>query len=95
MGSNFKEVAMTAAICVAVTVISLVAYDRYFATKIVVLDTTSYLQDVREQYVKGKMSDEELEKRLLKLKNALESQPKNSVVLNAEVVMKNAKRIEP
>ena len=47
------------------------------------------------RYVKGKMSDEELEKRQLKLKNALESQPKNSVVLNAEVVMKNAKRIEP
>lgn len=95
MAINRNGILMTAVICVAVSVLSLVTYDRFFATKIVALDTTTYLKEVQTEYVKGKMSDEELDKRLTRIKDILNKQPSNSVVINAEVVMRNAQRIEP
>lgn len=92
---NKKQLLMTAVICVVVSVFSIMTYDRFFATKIVALDTTTYLKEVQAEFVKGKMSDAELDKRLTRLKDVLNKQSSNSVVLNAEVVMRNAKRIEP
>lgn len=95
MESNLKNLFKTVFICLFISVISLITYDRFYATKIVALDTTTYLKEVQAEYIKGKMSDQDLENKLAKIKDALNAQPKNSVVLNAEVVMKNAKRIDP
>lgn len=79
-----------------VSLASLYGYHRFWALKIVTLDTTPYLAKIQTDFMKGDISEIELDQRLLTLADVIKNQPRNHVILISEmVVSKNVKRIEP
>jgi dephospho-CoA kinase len=83
-------------LCLVISVITIFGYDRLFAQKIVAIDTTPYLQNVQAEFLKGKMSEDDLNKRLEILRSMISKQPRNHILIVSDmVVSKNVKTIKP
>ena len=62
-------------------------YDRHYATHIAVFDMNGYLSGLKNDYVAGKLSREELQKRIADLKTFVGAQSPNTITLLKEVVL--------
>jgi hypothetical protein len=93
-GTRLSYFAVMAAVSVIVSLSSVVVYDRYFAQKIVSVDLKGYMDDQRSQYAARKLSDEQLDKNLARVKGILEQIPKNHVVMMGDAVIKNAEVVK-
>ncbi len=81
-----------------VSALMLLAYDYYFAMKIVAVDfsdVSEYMAQLRTQYAKEEIGEEELHQGLEYVKQFLEQIPDNYVVLREEAVLKNAQTMRP
>ena len=62
-------------------------YDRHYATHIAVFDMNGYLNNLKNDYVAGKLSKEELQKRIADLKTLVGAPSPNTITLLKEVVL--------
>lgn len=74
----------------AASISSVYVYDHYYAQKIAVMDLQGFLTDQKKLLQEKKITSDELIKSLDRVEKAVDSVPKNTVVLLKEVVMRNA-----
>ena len=86
-------------ICLLVALItsfaSVYSYDRWYAQKIVAVDIKGYIAQQRDNYMAGKLTDEELKRSFDHLENVVIAIPKNRVVIMGDAVVRNVETIKP
>ena len=86
-------------ICLLVAIItsfaSVYSYDRWYAQKIVAVDIKGYIAQQRDNYMAGKLTDEELKRSFDHLENVVIAIPKNRVVIMGDAVVRNVETIKP
>lgn len=93
---GFMTTALIALAVSLVTAIGMVTfYDQRYAQKIVTMDLKNYIRNQRDKAVNGEISDEELRKNIDAMEEALLAEPENHIVLLKEVVLRNAREINP
>jgi len=87
------------AICVAVSIgaslATVAGYDRWFAQKVVAVDIKGYISQQRDDYLAGKLNDDELKKSFDRLENVITAIPKNRVIIMGDAVVRNAETVKP
>lgn len=86
---------MVVIISIAVSVLSIFTYDRFFATKVVSIDIKGFLAEQRDLYVAGKIDDKQVEANLDRLEQTANNIPSNKVVIMGDAVVRNAEKINP
>ena len=95
-GQGFISVVFIALVVSMVTAITVVAvYDGRYAQKIMTMDLKGYIRDQRDKAVKGEISEEELRDKIDAMEELLMAVPANHIVLLKEVVLRNAREINP
>ena len=79
----------------AVSATSVWLYDRYFAIKIVAVDIKGYISKQRDDYVAGKITEEQLRKSFDALENSIKDVPKNKIILMGDAVVRNVDVLKP
>jgi hypothetical protein len=74
---------------------SVYSYDRWYAQKIVAVDIRGYIAQQRDNYMAGKLTDEELKRSFDHLENVVIAIPKNRVVIMGDAVVRNVETIKP
>ncbi|MRR07470.1 MAG: hypothetical protein EG828_11115 [Deltaproteobacteria bacterium] len=74
---------------------SVVAYDHFYAQKIVAVDIRSFIEAKKADYVAGRLDDASLKVEMDKLEATVASIPKNKAVLMGDLVVKNVEIIKP
>ncbi len=91
LGTLYKVVFLVAILS---SFLGVFAYDRIFATKIVVFDLQDYLTKLRTDAVDNKLTPEQYKARLDRLESTVMSVPKNTIIVTGDVILgKNAKRL--
>ena len=96
-----EGIGVPAVICISLLVAlitsfaSLYSYDRWFALKIVAVDIRGYIAQQRDNYLAGKMTEDELKRSFDRLESAVTSIPKNKVVIMGDVAVRNIETIKP
>jgi len=87
------------AICVVVSIgaslATIAGYDRWFAQKVVAVDIKGYIAQQRDDYLAGKMNDDELKKSFDRLETVITAIPKNRVIIMGDAVVRNAETVKP
>ena len=78
----------------AISVMTIGIYDRFFAQKVAVLDVNKYIASLRTDYVAGKINSEALKQAPKKIKQAVDSVGSNTIILLGEAVLKNGEYIK-
>ncbi|MEJ2068526.1 MAG: hypothetical protein P8Y09_11425 [Deltaproteobacteria bacterium] len=85
---TLKIVIVSALVSAVITALSISYYDRHFAAKIAVMDMTGYVASLKNAYLAGKLPKAELDARLKRLSERINSNySSNTVVLLKEVVV--------
>jgi len=86
-------------ICLAVSLgaslATIAGYDRWYAQKVVAVDIKGYIAQQRDNYLAGKLNDEELRKSFDRLEAVITSIPKNRVIIMGDAVVRNAETVKP
>lgn len=85
-------IAFTAAIISAAAM--LVAYDHFMTIKFLSVDVKGFVQEQRELYIAGKITEDQLRQRFVDLKSVIEKIPRNRVVLMGDAVLGGAEKID-
>ena len=94
-GFTFKSFLLIVLVNIIMSSASLYVYDRYFAQKVVAFDIKGYIAEQKRLFYKGKITEDELLGGLDKVDAFLTKESKNTLILNGEAVIKNAKFIKP
>lgn len=70
-------------------------YDHWYAQKVVAVDLKGYIALQRDNYLAGKINDDELKKSFDRLEAVITSIPKNRVVIMGDAVVRNAETVKP
>ncbi|ORJ57504.1 hypothetical protein [Geothermobacter hydrogeniphilus] len=89
--------------CVAISlVVSLMSaggavclYDRYFAQKVVAVDLQGFLKRQKDDYLDGRISGEDLQRRMDELEAFVDQIPANRSVILSDVVVRNVRVLKP
>ena len=81
-------------IALAVTCITLFAYDRWFAPRVVAFDLKGYLRTQKALLANGEITEAQWQQRLDRLEQVFREQPPNHTILLKEVVLKNGREPE-
>ena len=81
-------------ICVAVSALTLFAYDRFYATKVAVFDFAGYIEKTRNDVATGKIDNNQMLARLDEVKKMLDSMPSNVIVLAGDTILGNPKKVQ-
>ena len=81
-------------IALAVTCITLFAYDRWFAPRVVAFDLKGYLRTQQALLGSGEITEAQWQQRLDRLEQVFREQPPNHTILLKEVVLKNGREPE-
>ena len=86
-------------ICLAVSLgaslATIAVYDRWYAQKVVAVDIKGYIAQQRDNYLAGKLNDEELRKSFDRLEAVITAIPKNRVIIMGDAVVRNAETVRP
>ncbi|NVN92092.1 MAG: hypothetical protein HXX11_16030 [Desulfuromonadales bacterium] len=94
--SDWRTIAKAALISSLLTVAILAVYDNFYAQKIVALDVKGYIAEQRDQFLTGKINEEQLKASFDRLEQVKERVPKNRVIILGDVlVRKNVEEITP
>lgn len=89
----------TAVFCVVVSVfaslVTVAGYDRWYAQKVVAVDIKGYIAQQRDNYLAGKLNDDELRKSFDRLEAVITAIPKNRVIIMGDAVVRNAETVKP
>ncbi|MBJ6724904.1 hypothetical protein JFN93_09315 [Geomonas sp. Red875] len=88
-------VALCLAVSIVTSITTLFCYDHWYAQKVVAVDIKGYIEAQRENYLAGKMSDDDLRKSFDRLEAVVTAIPKNRVVIMGDAVVRNAETIKP
>ena len=73
--------------------LTIAAYDRFFASKVVTVDLTGFVREQKELLARGKIGETDITDRLDQFWKFLQHQPKNLTVVNKDAVLANGKEI--
>lgn len=82
---------------IAVSAASIYIYDQYFAQKVVMIDILGYVDQQKQLYLSGKISEEEWRAIPDDIDRAMNKEikaHKNTVILIKDAVIRNARKIE-
>lgn len=86
-------------ICLAVSLVASLAtvagYDHWYAQKVVAVDIKGYIAQQRDNYLAGKLNDDELRKSFDRLEAVITAIPKNRVIIMGDAVVRNAETVKP
>ncbi len=74
---------------------SVVAYDHFYAQKVVAVDIRTFIEAKKADYLAGRLDDASLKVEMDKLEATVASIPKNKAVLMGDLVVKNVEIIKP
>ena len=74
---------------------TIAGYDHWYAQKVVAVDIKGYIAQQRDNYLAGKLSDEELRKSFDRLEAVITAIPKNRVIIMGDAVVRNAETVKP
>jgi hypothetical protein len=87
------------ALCLAVSfgasLATIAGYDRCYAQKVVAVDIKGYIAQQRDNYLAGKLNDDELKKSFDRLETVITAIPKNRVIIMGDAVVRNAETVKP
>ncbi len=95
LGLSFRSVLIVLLLNVLVSSVSVYVYDRFFSLKVVAFDVRGYMAGQKKLFYEGKITEEELLGGLDRLDAILKQENKNTLILNGDAVIKNAKFIQP
>jgi hypothetical protein len=96
IGKEIRRLLLTVLLCAATSAGMIAGYDRWFAQKIVALDVKGYIAEQRDQFISGRISEEQLKQNFDRLEKVKEKVPANRVIILGDVlVRKNVEVIEP
>ena len=81
-------------IALAVTCITLFAYDRWFAPRVVAFELKGYLRTQKALLASGEITEAQWQQGLDRLEQVFRAQPPNRTILLKEVVLKNGREPE-
>ncbi|MDI1472930.1 hypothetical protein QI155_10345 [Thermodesulfovibrio sp. 1176] len=81
------EVIKIALISLVVSACSLLAYDKFFATKIVTFDLKGYIAVLRDLYLTKQIDEAELKKRIDKIEEVVAKTPKRKIIITSDVIL--------
>ena len=81
-------------IALAVTCITLFAYDRWFVPRVVAFDLKGYLRTQQALLANGEITEAQWQQGLDRLEQVFRAQPPNRTILLKEVVLKNGREPE-
>ena len=81
-------------IALVVAGITLFAYDRWFAPRVVAFDLKGYLRTQKALLANGEITEAQWQQRLDRLEQVFREQPPNRTILLKEVVLKNGREPE-
>ena len=81
-------------IALAVTCITLFAYDRWFALRVVAFDLKGYLRTQKALLANGEITEAQWQQGLDRLEQVFREQSPNRTILLKEVVLKNGREPE-
>jgi len=84
---------MTVSICASLATVA--GYDRWFAQKVVSVDIKGYIAQQRDNYLAGKLNDDELKRSFDRLETVITAIPKNRVIIMGDAVVRNAETVKP
>ena len=82
-------------VSIGASLATVAGYDRWFAQKVVAVDIKGYIAEQRDNYLAGKLNDDELKRRFDRLEAVITALPKNRVVIMGDAVVRNAETIKP
>jgi hypothetical protein len=91
-------ICLVVAVSLASSVLTAVAYQRFFGPKnqeIVAIDIKGYISEQKNLYLTGKLSDDQLKKNLDHLEEFIKSVPKNKVMIMGDAVIGNVEVLKP
>ena len=74
---------------------TIAGYDRWYAQKVVAVDIKGYIAQQRDNYLAGKLNDDDLRKSFDRLESVITSIPKNRVIIMGDAVVRNAETVKP
>ena len=74
---------------------SVYIYDGHYAQKVVAIDVKGYIGDIRDLYMAGKLTDDQLKERMDRLEAVVNAMPSNEVAIMGDAVLHNAKILKP
>jgi hypothetical protein len=80
-------------IALIVAFLSVTVYDHFFASKVVVVDLTSFVKEQKELFIQGKIGEADVAERLAQFQEFVKKQPKNLTVITKDVVLANGREI--
>ena len=81
-------------IALVVAGVSLFAYDRWFAPRVVAFDLKGYLRTQQALLTSGEITESQWQQGLNRLEQVFREQPPNRTILLKEVVLKNGREPE-
>lgn len=90
-----RQWVITVIISAFLSILSVLVYDRYYATKIVTVDVRGFMEEQKKRYLAGAIGDRELKEGIEALQAAISGTPSNKVILMGEVVVRNAENLIP
>lgn len=92
---GWLNVLMLVVLCVCISAGSIAVYDRYFATKVVAFRLGAFKEKIKEDFISGQLTEQQLDAELKRFEEMMLAQPKNTVVLVSNAfVSKNIEMIE-
>ena len=88
-------VALCLAVSLGASFATIIGYDRWYAQKVVAVDIKGYIAQQRDNYLNGKINDDELKKSFDRLETVITAIPKNRVVIMGDAVVRNAETVNP
>jgi len=88
-------VALCLAVSLGASLAAIIGYDRWYAQKVVAVDLKGYIAQQRDNYLNGKINDDELKKSFDRLETVITAIPRNRVVIMGDAVVRNAETVNP
>lgn len=81
-------------VSLAMSICSTVVYDRFFTTKVAVLDLPGYLEKLKIGIASKKITEDQAAKAIDGVKALVDSMPSNYIVLSGDTILGNPARIK-
>ena len=80
-------------IALIVAFLAVTAYDKFFASKVVVVDLTSFVKEQKELFMQGRIGEADVAERLAQFQKFVKKQPQNQTVIIKDIVLANGREI--
>lgn len=91
---SWQRVASIIILNILASALCLSVYDHFFVQKIAVMDVNQYINHLKEQYIKGTITDKELADAPQKVKAAMDAAGDNTIILIEEAVLTHGNHIK-